>query len=147
MGVGEAAAGLLELHRRHAEIEIDEIGHQPLGGQLVKRVQIAGADKPCRTGHLVGNLRKAALGGGVAVDGHQRARRTQALGNEACMPAGAKGAVDGDLTGLRVQRGDELVRKHWHVLHTHALASAASDAPAPRACALGKRSPCPRTGT
>ena len=67
-----------------------------------------GADEARLARDLGASCGERGLGGGVAVDRDQRARRPEPLGDEARVAGAAERAVDGDLAGARVQRLDQL---------------------------------------
>ena len=71
--------------------------------------------------HLGGERVEVRLGDRVAVDGDQRARRADALGDQAGVAAGAEGAVDGDLARLRIQRLDQLAGEDRDVGGGHVI--------------------------
>ena len=74
VGVGEAALARVDLHERHAEVEVDEVGLQALLGQLAQAVLEVGADEARLARDLGGQLGERLLGQRVAVDRDQRAR-------------------------------------------------------------------------
>ena len=115
VGVGETPLGTVDLHRGDAEVEVDGIRLEPLCGELLERLAVVAAQEAQRARDLSCELGEAALGGGVAVDRHERALGPEALGHGARVPAAAAGAVDGRLPGPHVECLHELVGKHRRV--------------------------------
>ena len=81
-GVGEAALARVHLHRGHAEVEVGDVGLQPLFGELLERLGVARADEAHRAGHLAGQFLEALLGERVAIDPDERALGAEALGDQ-----------------------------------------------------------------
>ena len=119
VGVGEAALARVDLHRGHAEVEVDDVGAHALLGELPEAVLEVGADEARRARHLGGELGERLLGERVAVDRDQRAGGPEAVGDQPRVAGGAERAVDGDLPGLRVERFDQLTRQDGDVGARH----------------------------
>ena len=120
VGVREAALARVDLHRRHAEVEVDHVGFQALLGEIAQAVLEVGADEARLAGDLGRQLGERLLGQRVAVDRDQRPRRAEPVGDQARVAGGAERAVDRDLARLRIERFDQLARQDrdvyaWHV--------------------------------
>jgi hypothetical protein len=119
VGVGEAALARVHLHRGDAQVEVGEIRPHALLDEQLEAVGEGGADEARLAGDLGGQLGEAVLGDRVAVDADQRARRADAVGDQARVTPAADRAVDGDVAGARVQRLDQLAREDGHVQGGH----------------------------
>ncbi len=119
IGVGEAALARVDLHRGHAEVEIDAVGPYALLGEQRERLGIAAADEAHGARDLVGELHEALLSLGVAVDRDECPFRPKALGDHARMSSPAKGAVDRQLAGLGVEQLEQLLGEHGDVRGGH----------------------------
>ena len=115
IGVGEAALARVDLHRGHAEVEVDDVGACAFLDEHPKCLGVAAAQEAHRAGNLVGQLHEALLGERVAVDRDKRAVGAEALGDHARVPAAAESAVDRGLAGLGVEQLEQLVGEHRDV--------------------------------
>ena len=119
VGVGEPARPRVDLHRRHAEVQQDDVRFDALVAQLLETRDERRADE-ARGGLHVGCEVGEALGGrGVAVDRDEGAARPDAIGQQAGVAARAERAVDDDLAGLRIEQLDRLAGEHRHVRNGH----------------------------
>src|SRR4051794_33303727 len=132
-GVGEPPLPRVDLHGGHAEVEVHEVGLDPLLGQQLEPVREGGADEAHLARDLVGELEEAVAGDGVAVDRDERPRRPEPLGDEPGVAAGAEGAVHDDVPRPRACEVDELAGQDGDVQHGHVKQCGHSAAPSPAA--------------
>ena len=119
VGVGEAALARVDLHRRDAEVEVDDVGGEALLAQQRQRLGVVHAQEAGMAGHLGGQLLEALLGVGVAVDAHQRARRADPLGHQPRVAAGAERAVDHAVALTGPRQVDQLAGEYRYVRARH----------------------------
>ena len=86
-GVGEAALARVHLHRRDAEVQVDQVGRTPSSRSSAKPVGVVHAQEAGLAGRLARELLEALLGGRVAVDADERARRAEPVGHQARVAA------------------------------------------------------------
>ena len=108
VGVGEPALARVDLHRGHAEVEVDHVRAHALVEQRVEPGGEVGAHEAGAAGRLGGELGERLLGERVAVDADQQPGGSEPVGDEPRVAGGAERAVDRDLAGLRVERLDQL---------------------------------------
>ena len=92
----------------------------PSSASVRRPVLEVGADEAGRARDLGGEGGERLLGERVAIDPDQRPGGADPLGDQPRVAAGAEGAVDRDLPGLRVERLDQLPGEDgdvraWHV--------------------------------
>ena len=96
VGVGEAALGTVELHRRDAEVEQDRVGAEPALGELLECPRERAAQhrqldaRRQRAGERLEVRRRI----GIAVDRDDLAAAAQVLREQRGVTAAAEGAID-----------------------------------------------------
>ncbi len=119
VGVGEAALARVDLHRGHAEVEVDQVGAHVLGGQLGEAGGEVGAQEARAARRLGRQLGEGGLGQRVAVDADQQPGGAESLGDEARVAGAAERGVDRDLAELRIERLDQLAGEDRDVRAGH----------------------------
>ena len=108
-----AALGLVELHRRDADVERDAVdgGEAAAAGDRVELGEAA-LDQRQPAGEFGDERRPAGDRRGIAVD---RNDARAGFEQRARISAGAEGAVDGDAAGTRRQRAEGLSEEHGNM--------------------------------
>ena len=119
VGVGEAALPGVDLHRRHPQVHVDEVGGQPLVAQQREAGGEVGADEAGLAGDIGRQLGKALLGERVAVDPDQRPGGADAIRDQPRVTGAADGAVDGNRSRSGVEKLDQLAGQDGHVRRCH----------------------------
>jgi 16S rRNA (cytosine1402-N4)-methyltransferase len=108
----DARALVAEWDERRLARLFRNYGEERFAGPIARAIVRARGRQPIATTH---ELVEALARGRVAVDGDQRARGAEALGDQPGVPAGAERAVHGDLARLWVEQLDQLAGEHRDV--------------------------------
>ncbi len=119
VGVGEAPLPGVDLHRRHAEVHVDQVRPHALLAQQRQAFDEVCVDEARVTGDLGREFGEALLGEWIAVDPDQGAGSADAVGYEAGVAGSTNGAVDGHRPGRRVEELDQLAGQDGHVRRGH----------------------------
>ena len=98
VGVGEAALARVDLHRGHAEVEVDHVGLHALLGERAQAVLEVGADEAaCGSATSAASSANASSASGSRSIPISSAGGAEPVGDQARVAGGAERAVDGDL--------------------------------------------------
>ena len=95
VGVGEPALAVVDLHRAHAQVHVDEVrARRPPRSAAARPVTKSARMKRVSHATSAASCGERGLGGRVAVDRDQRSGRAEALGDEPRVAGAAERAVD-----------------------------------------------------
>ena len=109
-------SGGVDLHRGDAQVQVDDVGLHTLVTELRERVCERRLHEARAARSLERETLEALVRLGVAIDRDQQTAGPEALGHQPRMAARAECGVDRGLTGLGVERREQLGGENRHVL-------------------------------
>ena len=111
--VAEAASGIVDLHRGHAEVRQDQVrGRESLGGEHLRQAREVPVARDERLGAEAGGAQtrfRARQLEGIDVESDQPSAGLHAFQDRLRMPAAAERAVDRDVAGRRPKAAQHLI--------------------------------------
>ena len=114
--VRESPVGSIDLHRRDAEVEQDDVGFRPVVAELAQHDGEVAAEETSLNADTAGETVEVLPRDRVTVDRDQLSLAAKVLGEQRRVAARAEGRVDDGLAGLHGEEPADLVGKDGNVV-------------------------------